>query len=48
MIKSCVTISLVPSLRGGPWVYWDAQELSIPKAGAQTMAAFNKFPAGNK
>ena len=22
-MKSCVTISLVPSLRGGPWILWD-------------------------
>jgi hypothetical protein len=32
MIRSCVTISLVPSLKGGPWIYWDALEVSIPKA----------------
>jgi sugar phosphate isomerase/epimerase len=32
MIKSAVTISLVPSLSGGPWIYWDKLEVSIPKA----------------
>jgi sugar phosphate isomerase/epimerase len=32
MIKSCVTISLVRSLAGGPWVYWEELEVSIPKA----------------
>jgi sugar phosphate isomerase/epimerase len=32
MIKSCVTISLVPELVGGPWVYWDQPEISIVKA----------------
>ena len=23
MIRSCVTISLVPEVRGGPFVFWD-------------------------
>jgi sugar phosphate isomerase/epimerase len=32
MIKSAVTISLVPSLKGGPWIYWEDLEISIPKA----------------
>jgi sugar phosphate isomerase/epimerase len=32
MIKSAVTISLVPSLSGGPWIYWDKLEASIPEA----------------
>jgi sugar phosphate isomerase/epimerase len=32
MIKSSVTISLVPSLAGGPWIYWDTPDISIPKA----------------
>jgi sugar phosphate isomerase/epimerase len=32
MIKSCATISLVPSLAGGPWIYWDELQISIPKA----------------
>ena len=31
MIKSSVTISLVPELAGGPWVYWDPLEKSIPE-----------------
>ena len=31
MIKSSVTISLVPELAGGPWVYWDPLETSIPE-----------------
>ena len=33
MIKSCVTISLVSSLRGGPWIYWDDLAASCEKAG---------------
>jgi len=32
MIKSAVTICLVPSLAGGPWIYWDKLDISIPKA----------------
>ena len=32
MIKSSVTISLVPSLAGGPWIYWDDLKTSISKA----------------
>lgn len=31
MIKSAVTISLIPELVGGPWVYWDPLEKSIPE-----------------
>jgi sugar phosphate isomerase/epimerase len=32
MIKSCATIALVPEITAGPWIYWDAPEVSIPKA----------------
>ena len=31
-MKSCVTISLVPSLKGGPWVLWDNLEKSLQTA----------------
>ena len=31
-MKSCVTISLVPSLKGGPWVLWDNLEKSLHTA----------------
>jgi sugar phosphate isomerase/epimerase len=31
-IKSCVTVCLLPSLRGGPWIYWDGLEASVAKA----------------
>ena len=34
MILSSVTVSLVPSLRGGPWIYWDSPEISFAKAKA--------------
>lgn len=45
MIKSSVTISLVPSLAGGPWVYWDDLETSIPKARAVGFDAVELFTA---
>ena len=32
MIKSCATIALVPEIKTGPWIYWDAPDISIPKA----------------
>lgn len=32
MIKSAVTISLVPELRGGPWILWDDLATSCRKA----------------
>jgi len=44
-IKSAVTISLVPSLYGGPWIYWDALEISIPKAKASGFDAVELFTA---
>ena len=31
-MKSCVTISLVPSLKGGPWILWDDLEKSLQTA----------------
>jgi sugar phosphate isomerase/epimerase len=45
MIKSCVTISLAPSLAGGPWIYWDDLEISIPKARAAGFDAVELFTA---
>jgi sugar phosphate isomerase/epimerase len=33
-MQSSVTISLVPSLAGGPWIYWDGLEESMAKASA--------------
>ncbi len=45
MVKSCVTISLVPSLCGGPWVYWEEPEVSIPKAKAVGFDAVELFTA---
>ena len=32
MIKSAVTIALVPQIKTGPWIFWDNLEESIRKA----------------
>jgi len=45
MIKSSVTISLVPSLTGGPWIYWDKLDISIPKAKETGFDAIELFTA---
>ncbi|MHC4332472.1 MAG: sugar phosphate isomerase/epimerase family protein [Planctomycetota bacterium] len=45
MIKSCATISLVPSLAGGPWIYWDELEISVPKARDAGFDAVELFTA---
>jgi sugar phosphate isomerase/epimerase len=45
MIKSCVTISLVPSLRGGPWIFWDDLETSLTKAKVLGFDAVELFSA---
>ena len=48
MIKSAVTISLVPSLRGGPWILWDDLPTSCRKAtelGFDGVELFTEGPA---
>ncbi|MBN2377564.1 MAG: sugar phosphate isomerase/epimerase [Sedimentisphaerales bacterium] len=45
MMKSCVTISLVPTLRKGPWIFWDDLEVSIPKAKRVGFDAVELFTA---
>jgi len=45
MINSAVTISLVPSLAGGPWIYWDELDISIPKAKKAGFDAIELFTA---
>jgi len=45
VIKSCVTIALVPSIKKGPWIYWEAPEISIPKAKALGFDAVELFTA---
>ncbi|MDB5263014.1 MAG: D-psicose 3-epimerase, partial [Adhaeribacter sp.] len=32
MIKSCVTIALVPQIKTGPWIFWENLEASIARA----------------
>src|ERR1700684_1096712 len=45
-IKSCVTISLVPEVRGGPFVFWDDLAGSIRQAAELGFDAVEVFPAG--
>lgn len=46
MIRSAVTISLVPEARGGPFVFWDDLPGSIRKAKALGYDAVEVFPPG--
>jgi hypothetical protein len=34
MIKSAVTIALVPQIKTGPWIFWEDLEQSMQKAAA--------------
>ena len=45
-MKSAVTLSLVPSLRGGPWIYWDDLPGSFRKAAALGFDGVELFTAG--
>jgi sugar phosphate isomerase/epimerase len=45
VIRSGVTISLVPELPGGPWIYWDELEISVPKARDAGFDAVELFTA---
>ncbi len=45
MIKSCATIALVPEITSGPWIYWDAPDISIPKAAGLGFDAVELFTA---
>ena len=44
-VKSCVTLALVPSIRTGPWIYWDPPEISFRKAAALGFDAVELFTA---
>src|SRR6187399_1795095 len=46
MIKSAVTISLVPQARGGPFVFWDDLPGSVGKAKQLGFDAVEIFPPG--
>jgi sugar phosphate isomerase/epimerase len=43
MIKSCVTIALVPQIKTGPWIYWNDLENSMAKASALGFDAIELF-----
>jgi len=43
MIKSCVTIALVPQIKTGPWIYWNDLENSMAKAAALGFDAIELF-----
>jgi sugar phosphate isomerase/epimerase len=45
MVKSCVTIALVPAVKSGPWVYWNDLELSVKKAAELGFDAVELFTA---
>jgi len=44
-MKSCVTIALVPSIRTGPWIYWDDLEAGMQKAATLGFDAVELFTA---
>jgi sugar phosphate isomerase/epimerase len=47
-MKSCVTISLVPSLKGGPWILWDDLEEGLRSAseiGFDAVELFTSAPS---
>src|SRR5438067_211115 len=46
MIKSAVTVSLVPEARGGPFVFWDDLPAACRKAGELGYDAVEIFPSG--
>jgi sugar phosphate isomerase/epimerase len=48
MIKSAVTISLVPEARGGPFVFWDDLEAACRKAAELGFDAVEIFPPGRE
>jgi len=43
MIKSCATIALVPSIKSGPWIYWDDLEKSLAHASSLGFDAVELF-----
>jgi sugar phosphate isomerase/epimerase len=44
-MKSCVTLSLVPSLKGGPWILWDDLDAGIKEAASLGFDAIELFTA---
>ena len=46
-MKSCITISLVPSLKGGPWILWDNIETSLRTAAELGFEGVELFTEGS-
>ena len=46
MIRSSVTISLVPEARGGPFVFWDDLTGAARRAAQLRFDAIEVFPSG--
>ena len=44
-VRSCVTVALVPSIRQGPWIYWEPPEVSFARAGELGFHAVELFTA---
>ena len=47
MIKSCATIALVPTIKSGPWIYWDGLEQSMAHASSLGFDAIELFTASS-
>lgn len=45
MIKSAVTVAMVPQIKTGPWIFWDDLEHSMDKAAALGFDAIELFTA---
>ncbi|PZX47812.1 sugar phosphate isomerase/epimerase family protein [Algoriphagus chordae] len=45
MIKSCVTIALVPQIKTGPWIFWEDLEAGMAKASKLGFDAIELFTA---
>ncbi|MEB2784037.1 sugar phosphate isomerase/epimerase family protein [Algoriphagus persicinus] len=45
MIKSCVTIALVPQIKTGPWIFWEDLEAGMAKASNLGFDAIELFTA---
>jgi sugar phosphate isomerase/epimerase len=45
MIKSCVTIALVPQIKIGPWIFWEDLEAGMEKASKLGFDAIELFTA---
>lgn len=43
MIKSCVTIALIPEIKTGPWIFWDDLSTSLAKAASLGFDAVELF-----